>query len=69
MITQTQTQDHTTSTTSPQEERPDAAAQWREVISKLQAFQARCEHLDGVLAQTQVELGGALDQESVERDG
>lgn len=69
MNTTTSTASPSTQTSQEVAPRPDAAALWRDVISKLQAFQARCEHLDGVLAQTQAELGGALDRESVERDG
>jgi len=45
MLTQTHT-DPTTPTTSPQETKPDAAAQWRDVIQRLQAYKLECDQLD-----------------------
>lgn len=47
-MTSTQTQDLTasTSTTSPQEERPDAAAQWAATIEALETYKRECEAQD-----------------------
>jgi len=35
-----------TSTTSPQETKPDAAAQWKATIEALKAYQAECDQID-----------------------
>lgn len=46
MTTTTQTPAPTTSTTSPQEAKPDAAALWATTIEALRAYQAECEAKD-----------------------
>ncbi len=46
MTTTTQTPAPTTSTTSPQEAKPDAAAMWVTTIQALEAYKAECEAQD-----------------------
>lgn len=46
MITQTPDLTTSTSTTSPQETKPDAAAQWVATIEAIRAYQAECEAQD-----------------------